>query len=67
VWDSEEKAVRYEMSGAFDKLVDRISEFFSGLYQWKLSLAPAREDDHISGNDLDVSGFHVVTGRRLRG
>jgi heme-degrading monooxygenase HmoA len=67
VWDSEEKAVRYEMSGAFDKLVAKISGFFSGLYQWKLSLAPAREDEEISGNDLDVSGFHVVTGRRLRG
>jgi len=67
VWDSEEKAVRYEMSGAFDKLVERLSEFFSGLYQWKLSLAPAREDDHVSGNDLEVSEFHVVTGKRLRG
>ena len=67
VWDSEEKAVRYEMSGAFDKLVSKMSEFFSGLYQWKLSLAPTREDQEVSGKDLEVSGFHVVTGKRLRG
>jgi heme-degrading monooxygenase HmoA len=67
VWDNEEKAVRYEMSGAFDKLVGELSEFFSGLYQWKLSLAPSREGDEVSGRDLDVSGYHVITGRRLRG
>jgi len=65
VWDSEEQALRYEMSGAFDKLTARLSEYFSGLYQWKLSLAPSREGDTVSGQDLDVSGYRLVTGRRL--
>lgn len=65
VWDSEEQALRYEMSGAFDKLTARLSEYFSGLYQWKLSLTPSREGDTISGQDLDVSGYRLVTGRRL--
>ncbi len=67
VWDNEEKAVRYEISGAFDKLVSQLSEFFSGLYQWKLSLAQSREREEVSGRDLDVSGYRVITGRRLRG
>jgi len=67
VWDNEEKADRYEMSGAFDKLVAELSEFFSGLYQWKLSLGSLREEDEVSGRDLDVSGYRVITGRRLRG
>ncbi len=67
VWDNEEKAVRYEMSGAFDQLVSQLSEFFSGLYQWKLSLAPTADRDDVSGRDLDVAGYRVVTGRRLRG
>lgn len=67
VWDNEEKAIRYEMSGAFDKLVSHLSEFFSGLYQWKLSLAPSRDSDEVTGRDLDVSGYRVITGRRLRG
>ncbi len=67
VWDNEEKAVRYEMSGAFDQLVSQLSEFFSGLYQWKLSLAPSADREDVSGRDLDVAGYRVVTGRRLRG
>lgn len=65
VWDSEEDAVRYELSGAFDELTARVSEYFSGLYQWKLSLGPADERGTVSGKDLDVKGFQVVTGRRI--
>ena len=67
VWDSEEDAIRYELSGKYDELVAKVSEFFSGLYQWKLSLAPTRERDGVTGKDLDVSGYHVVTGRSLQG
>lgn len=65
VWDSEEKAVRYEMSGSFDKLTTRLSEFFSGLYQWKLSLVASADRDQVTGQDLDVSSYRIVTGRRL--
>ncbi len=66
VWDSEEDAIRYEISGAFDELTARVSEFFSGLYQWKLSLGPAGDRETVTGKDLDVRGFQVVTGRSLR-
>ncbi len=65
VWDSEQKAVRYEMSGAFDRLTTRMSEYFSGLYQWKLSLVQSRDREEVTGRDLDVSGYRIVTGRRL--
>ncbi|MEN8163657.1 MAG: antibiotic biosynthesis monooxygenase [Acidobacteriota bacterium] len=64
VWDSEEDAVRYELSGRFDELVSKISEFFSGLYQWKLSLSSS-DSNRISGDELEVSGYNIVTGRRL--
>jgi heme-degrading monooxygenase HmoA len=67
VWDSEEDAIRYELSGKYDEMVAKVSEFFSGLYQWKLSLAPARDRNGVTGKDLDVSGYHVVTGRSLQG
>ncbi len=67
VWDSEEDAIRYELSGKYDEMVAKVSEFFSGLYQWKLSLTPAREREGIRGRDLDVSGYRVVTGRSLQG
>jgi heme-degrading monooxygenase HmoA len=66
IWDSEEDAIRYELSGAFDQLTARVSEFFSGLYQWKLSLSPTEEGDTVTGKHLDVKGFQVVTGRNLQ-
>jgi heme-degrading monooxygenase HmoA len=67
IWDSEEDAIRYELSGKYDEMVAKVSEFFSGLYQWKLSLGSIRERDGVTGKDLDVSGYRVVTGRSLRG
>ena len=67
VWDSEEDAIRHELSGSFDKMVARVSEYFSGLYQWKLSLDTAGERSAVTGKDLDVRGFQVVTGRNLQG
>jgi heme-degrading monooxygenase HmoA len=65
VWDSEEDAIRYELSGGFDEHTAKVSEFFSGLYQWRLSLSPSDDRRSISGKDLDVRGFQVVTGKRL--
>ena len=67
MWDSEEDAIRHEMSGAFDELVAKVSEYFSGLYQWKLSLGESQERSTVTGKDLTVRGFQVVTGRNLRG
>lgn len=66
VWDSEEDAIRYETSGTFDELTSRVSEFFSGLYRWKLSFAPSSGGGTVTGKHLDVRGFQVVTGRSLR-
>jgi heme-degrading monooxygenase HmoA len=65
LWDSEEDAIRHELSGAFDEMVAKVSEFFSGLYQWKLSLSPTDDSDTVTGKHLDVRGFQVVIGRRL--
>ena len=66
IWDSEEDAIRYEISGNFDKLTSRVSEFLSGLYQWKLSFSPSAGSGFVTGKQLDVRGFQVVTGRSLR-
>jgi heme-degrading monooxygenase HmoA len=67
VWDSEEDAIRHELSGAFDEMVAKVSEFFSGLYQWKLSLDTSAGRSAVTGKDLDVRGYQVVTGRNLQG
>ncbi len=65
VWDHEEDAIRYELSGAFDENIAKVSDFFSGLYQWKLSLATDDQRESVSGKDLDVRGYQQVVGRRL--
>lgn len=65
IWDSEEDAIRYEISGGFDEQTAKVSEFFSGLYQWRMSLSPTENRRSVSGKDLDVKGFQVVTGKRL--
>ncbi len=65
VWDSEEDAIRHELSGGLDEMIAKVSEFFSGLYQWRLSLGESQERSSVTGKDLDVRGFQVVTGRSL--
>jgi heme-degrading monooxygenase HmoA len=65
LWEREEDAIRYELSGKFDDLTAELRELFSGLYLWKLSLAPSQRRAGVSGEDLDVGSYHIVTGRRL--
>lgn len=65
VWESQEDAIRYEMSGAFDDLTAKVSEFFSRVYQWKVSLSPERQESGVQGRDLDVESFNLVTGGGL--
>jgi len=66
LWDSEADAIRHELSGAFDEMVAKVSEFFSGLYQWRLALGESKERSTVTGKDLKVRGFQVVTGRSLQ-
>ena len=65
-WKDEASAVRYEADGRFDALVAHLRPFFSGLYQWRLSLAPSGQGRSVSGSDLDVTGYAVLAGRRIR-
>lgn len=65
-WADEASAVRYEAGGEFDALASLLRPFLSGIYQWRLSLAPVGEGRELKGTDLDVTTFHVVAGRRLR-
>lgn len=62
LWDREEDAVRYEISGEFERLTRRLEKTFSPLYDWKLSLGSGREG---RGKGLEVSGYHFAVGKRL--
>jgi heme-degrading monooxygenase HmoA len=66
VWDSEEAAMRWQRSGKLKELMARHSEFFSGLYHWKMSLRDTDDDDGVRLRDFDFSSYRVITGRRLR-
>ena len=65
-WTDEASAVRYEAGGRFDALVARMRPFLSGLYEWRLSLAPDGGERGVRGSDLGVTGYRVLTGRRIR-
>jgi heme-degrading monooxygenase HmoA len=66
VWDSEAAAIRWQRTGKLRELTARLSEFFSGLYKWELSLSGDRRGKGITPSDLDISEYHVITGSRLR-
>ncbi len=64
LWERDEDAVRYELSGAFEDLTVHLRGTLSSLNLWKLSLnAPPREE--VSGSDLDVERYSVIVGERF--
>ncbi len=62
IWDNEEAAVRYEVSGIFEDLTRKLKDTFSELYRWKFSLASGGAAHEVTSGDLDVSGYHIVAG-----
>lgn len=62
-WDREEDAVRYELSGAFDHLIEVLKECLSDAEQWRLAVAA---DGQATRRDLDVRRYRIVTARRLQ-
>jgi heme-degrading monooxygenase HmoA len=67
LWAREEDAVRYGLSGRFERLTDRLKDTFSDLYQWKLALSDdATSPTGARAPALDVGGYHLVTGRKLK-
>jgi heme-degrading monooxygenase HmoA len=64
-WSDEASAIRYETSGRFDALVALVRPFLSGIYQWRLSLTEGGSGREFRGSDLAVSGFQIVSGRKL--
>lgn len=65
-WDDEASALRHQASGRLDELTAVLRPYLSGIYQWRLSLAAEGAPRTVTASDLDVRGYHVVTGRRLR-
>jgi heme-degrading monooxygenase HmoA len=66
IWDRKEAADVYEESGLFKKLTRKVQHTFSELYQWKLSVEKRASVKVSSTEDLNVSGYNVVSGRRFQ-
>jgi heme-degrading monooxygenase HmoA len=63
LWDREESAVRYELSGEFDRLTEVLKETLSERYAWQIHLAPAA-GTAMGGDSLAVKGYDVVSGKK---
>ncbi len=61
-WNREEDAMRYEMSGEFERLTARLKTTFSPVYDWHVSLGG--DSDSVSSG-LQVSSFQLVRGRKI--
>jgi len=67
MWAREEDAVRYGLSGEFERLTLRLKDTFSDLYQWSIALSgdPASTTP-ASNRGIDVEGYQLVVGRKLK-
>jgi heme-degrading monooxygenase HmoA len=66
IWDRKEAADVYEESGLFRKLTRKVEHTFSELYQWKLSVEKRSAVRVSSTEDMNVSGYDVVSGQRFQ-
>jgi len=66
IWDSKEAADIYENSGLFQKLTKKVQHTFSELFQWKLAAERRSNVQVKTTEDLDIKGYHVVSGKIFR-
>lgn len=64
LWEREEDAMRYEMSGSFAGLVDGVKDTFSPVYSWQSALTGQHERD-ARLDAPKVKSYLLVMGKRL--
>ncbi|KPJ89684.1 MAG: hypothetical protein AMJ53_15555 [Gammaproteobacteria bacterium SG8_11] len=63
IWDRKEDAERYEQTGRFAELVDKVKHTLSELYQWKMALEKETGKKAKTSEDIEISRYSVVTGK----
>lgn len=63
IWDNKNAADVYESSGLFRKLTKKVQHTFSELYQWKMAAERRSSVQVMTTEDLNVTGYSVVTGK----
>jgi len=65
VWNSPEDADRYERSGQFEALMDRLGPALTGLFRWKIALERESEVQVHTSDDAAVTGYALVAAERF--
>lgn len=65
IWDRKEDADRHEEGGSSARLRARLAPMLSGLYQWKLGMEKDLGKQAITSEDVAVSGYRVLIGKRF--
>lgn len=66
IWNSPQDVERYERSGQFDALTEKVKHTLSGLYQWKMALEKKAGSDITTTSDLKVANYQLVTGKGFK-
>lgn len=66
VWESREAAERYESSGRFATLRDRLRPALSSLYQWKMQQEADPVLATFTSDDVSVHRYSVIVARAFR-
>lgn len=65
VWNREESATRYEMSGEFERLGRQLDPTLSPLSHWHLVLGEGGESGEERRRAVDVATYHLIHARKL--
>jgi heme-degrading monooxygenase HmoA len=65
LWERDEDAVRYELTGAFRALMRRLSDILADLTQWRMSLVSGGGEAGPAHATLDVDKYSIVVGERF--
>jgi len=66
IWDSKEDIERYEHSGQFRALLEKVNHTFTDFIQWMTALEKTSAMSVSSSADTDVSRYKLVTAKSFR-
>ena len=66
IWDNRDDLERYENEGTFQKLLDKVKDTLSDLYQWKMSLEKDENWQIMTSDDASIKYFSVVSSSEFR-
>jgi len=66
IWDTHADADKYEQSGLFDTLLNKLKPALSGVYQWKMRLERETGAQAVTTDDITVEGYSILTGKSFQ-